>query len=176
MRYWYDWEFNEDGRTIDPISLGMVSEDGRELYLINSTYFKQWNSGLVTPNQWVIDNVINEIPFADRIEYGQNIHIFAPLVLNFISAGGKYDNRDDIELWGHCSAYDHVCLAQLFGPMINLPEPIPMFTNDDMTIKGLQQPPSRPDTFPKHHALADAKFQKLQWEKWIKNATIGSEV
>ncbi len=33
MRYWYDTEFIEDGKTIDLISIGIVAEDGRELYL-----------------------------------------------------------------------------------------------------------------------------------------------
>ena len=31
MRVFYDFEFLEDYHTIDPISVGMVREDGREL-------------------------------------------------------------------------------------------------------------------------------------------------
>lgn len=34
MRYFYDFEFLEDGRTIDPISVGVVAEDGREYYAV----------------------------------------------------------------------------------------------------------------------------------------------
>lgn len=29
MKYWYDTELIEDGKTIDLISVGMVAEDGR---------------------------------------------------------------------------------------------------------------------------------------------------
>jgi hypothetical protein len=35
MRYWLDTEFIEDGHTIDLISIGIVAEDGRELYAEN---------------------------------------------------------------------------------------------------------------------------------------------
>ena len=35
MRYYLDTEFIEDGKTIDLISIGLVSEDGREYYAIN---------------------------------------------------------------------------------------------------------------------------------------------
>ena len=35
-KYFLDTEFIEDGKTIDLISLGIVCEDGRELYLQNS--------------------------------------------------------------------------------------------------------------------------------------------
>lgn len=34
MRIYYDCEFLEDGNTIDLISMGMVAEDGRELYAV----------------------------------------------------------------------------------------------------------------------------------------------
>lgn len=167
-KIWYDWEFLEDGLTIKPISLGMVSEDDRELYLINATFFRQVKAGLVKPNKWVEDNVIAKISDEALSIFGWPLSDFPKIVLNFISHSNRYLNREDIELWGHFSAYDHVCLAQLFGPMINLPKPIPMYTNDDMTIRGFQLPPTRPPEMLEHHALWDAKFQKLQWEEWTK--------
>ena len=36
MKYFLDTEFIEDGKTIDLISIGIVAEDGREYYAINS--------------------------------------------------------------------------------------------------------------------------------------------
>ena len=36
MKYTYDTEFHENGRTIDFISIGIVCEDGREYYAENS--------------------------------------------------------------------------------------------------------------------------------------------
>lgn len=35
MRYFFDTEFYEDGKTIDLVSIGIVAEDGRELYAVN---------------------------------------------------------------------------------------------------------------------------------------------
>lgn len=32
MRIWFDTEFIEDGKTIDLISIGLVRDDGSELY------------------------------------------------------------------------------------------------------------------------------------------------
>jgi hypothetical protein len=166
MRYWHDWEFDENGQTVKPISVGMVAEDGRELYLVNETYFRQFEKGLVRPNPWVIENVLNKITPEAHAVFGYPIVDFQNIILDFISDHGKYRERSEVELWGHFAAYDHLCLAQVFGRMIDLPKPIPMYTNDDMTIRGLQEPPARPAEYLEHHALWDAKFQKLQWEKW----------
>ncbi len=35
-RFWFDTEFIEDGRTIDLISIGIVSEDNRKYYAVSS--------------------------------------------------------------------------------------------------------------------------------------------
>ena len=34
MRYFYDTEFIDDGRTVELISIGVAAEDGRECYSI----------------------------------------------------------------------------------------------------------------------------------------------
>src|SRR5258708_14654710 len=52
MRYWYDTEFIEDGKTIDLISIGIVAEDGRELYLQSVEFDPRKAS------QWVKDHVL----------------------------------------------------------------------------------------------------------------------
>ena len=51
MRYFYDTEFIEDGRTIELISIGVVAEDGREYYAV-STEFDPERAG-----SWVRANV-----------------------------------------------------------------------------------------------------------------------
>jgi hypothetical protein len=53
MRYWFDTEFIEDGKTIDLISIGIVAEDGRERY---------WESSEADhskANDWVRENVLS---------------------------------------------------------------------------------------------------------------------
>lgn len=172
MRYWYDWEFDENGITINPISLGIVAEDGRELYLINEDYMANWDeqdqTNLDSRYEWLKRNVLDYIDLEERDQYALPYLDMADAVLKFISKDGEITERKNIELWGHFAAYDHVCLAQLWGSMINLPKPIPMYTNDDMTIRWDNDPPWRDCTeYPEHHALYDAKFQKLQWEHWM---------
>ena len=52
QRFFYDCEFDESNeKEIKLISIGIISEDGRELYLINKDY--DWS----TSSQWLIDNV-----------------------------------------------------------------------------------------------------------------------
>lgn len=172
MRYWYDTEFDENGERIIPISFGAVAEDGRELYIINYDYLdayrNNWpylwkNKFLAQPNQFVIDNVLDKIPNEDVEEYGMSHNEWARKMYSFFTNDLKVH---DIELWGHFAAYDHIVYCQAFGRMIDLPAPMPMFTNDDMTIRNDQQKPPRPLDLPEHHALADAKYQKFQWETW----------
>lgn len=159
-RYFYDWEFEENGETILPISLGMVSNNGRELYLINRDYIDLVESGEHTPIQWIEDNVLKYITDDDYINYGVPYYAIAPIVLDFVSMSGRIKSRDDVELWADYAAYDHVRLAQCFGPMIKLPEPIPMYTNE--LRQELRRTNWKPTFKPEqeHHALYDAKWNK----------------
>ncbi|HZD13589.1 MAG TPA: hypothetical protein VE196_00320, partial [Pseudonocardiaceae bacterium] len=56
MRYFYDTEFIDDGRTIELISIGVVAEDGREYYAV-STEFNPERAG-----SWVRANVLPKLP------------------------------------------------------------------------------------------------------------------
>ena len=56
MRYFYDTEFIDNGRTIELISIGVVAEDGREYYAI-STEFDPDRAG-----PWVRKNVLPKLP------------------------------------------------------------------------------------------------------------------
>lgn len=55
MRYFYDTEFIEDGKTIDLISIGIVAEDGRELYL-QSVEFDPTQA-----SAWVKEHVLSNL-------------------------------------------------------------------------------------------------------------------
>lgn len=52
MKYYFDTEFIEDGKTIDLISIGIVAADGREYYAVNCEcdYSKA--------SDWVLENVL----------------------------------------------------------------------------------------------------------------------
>ncbi len=152
MRYFYDTEFNEDGRTIDLISLGMVAEDGREFYRVSEAFDRRGC------NAFVREHVLPQLPpqgeWINRCRFRREL-------LDFIGAD------EHPELWAYYAAYDHVALAQLWGPMIDLPKPLPMWTNDLMQEcqrRGNPQLPEQPSG--EHDALADARWVKHRYE-WL---------
>lgn len=165
MKVFYDWEFIERGRMvpIEPVSVGMVAEDGTRLYRINGECL-----GRVVHHPWLRNFVVPFLPIkmpsegifewdTDHEEYqfvAPTVDQMAEDVLQFLRG------IPDLELWGYYAAYDHVCLAQLFGPMNELPTGIPMFTHD------LQQHweyfgrdrPLPPEPWNAHHAMRDAQW------------------
>jgi len=179
-RIWYDTEFIEDGRTIEPISIGMVSEDGREYYAVN----RDMPVRRIKRHRWLMDHVVPQLPKGSGdmrnsmgkrwlFHYGDPVvkrrETIAREVREFILAAGG-----PVELWADYAAYDHVLLAQLFGSMVELPAGIPMYTND------IQQEASRlvgarvwafdgnPPTQERaaHHALADARHVR-ELHRWL---------
>lgn len=163
MKYFYDTEFYEDGSTIDLISIGIVAEDGRELYLENADF--DWTR--VPLDHWLWDNVYPHLTF-DRFLRGDIAASVRQFVTNY---GSDYNN----ELWGYYSAYDHVVLAQLFGRMVDMPDGVPWFTRDikqeqerisDNWFKhGLLLPEQKSTA---HNALNDARWTKQAYEFLVK--------
>jgi hypothetical protein len=87
--------------------------------------------------------------------------VIANEVRDFILApleGNENDPR--IELWADYAAFDHVALAWLWGPMIDLPKGIPMFTNDLQQLATRLGSGWKPDQAPEdtHNALTDAWY------------------
>jgi hypothetical protein len=172
VNFHYDFEFKEDGVTIEPISLGMVDDNGHELYLIHrpaiNNFRKRKTKGILDQTDlWLQENVFNHITFEDEDIFGCNSKAeMATKVYSFITDYNP--GNQSAELWGYFAAYDHVCLSQLFGRMIDLPYPMPMFTNELMTIRNGRSKPARPTSLPEHHSLMDAKYQKMIYDEWSK--------
>lgn len=165
-RFFYDTEFLEDGKTIDLISIGVVNyETGDTFYAVSS----EFDTLRVAKHWWLMENVMNsiehetysEVPF-DGAPVVKNFFVTDPYampraairdgILDFVTKDGS-----PAELWAWYSAYDHVCLAQLFGTMVDLPPAIPMTTFDIKQLHkqaGYCDMPKQPDG--KHNALADA--------------------
>lgn len=181
MKIFHDWEFIDDGRTIDVISVGMVAEDGRRLYLVNA------DDGIIERafdhgDGWLRRNVLEHLPIK-TIRYAG-----AVLGWEWDWDGGHPDRGavvyDDVmriqverfigetpdpELWAWYGAYDHVAYAQLFGPMAKLPQGFPMWTNDIKQEARRLGDPSIPNLYlpgeVEHHALHDAlvDMRRLAW-------------
>ncbi|OBK27562.1 hypothetical protein A5634_22590 [Mycobacterium asiaticum] len=149
MRYFYDTEFIEDGRTIELISIGVVAEDGREYYAV-STEFDPAQAG-----SWVRAHVLPKLPSPASKLWRPRRQIRADLE-EFLGVNGS----EPIELWAWVAAYDHVVLCQLWGPMPSLPKAIPRFTRELRQLwedRGCPQLPPRSRDV--HDALVDARDQ-----------------
>ena len=153
MRYFYDCEFIEDGRTIDLVSIGVVAEDGREFYAISTEF---------DPSRaidWVKRNVLDKLPSPADRAWRSLARIREDLLAFLLEPG------ESIELWAWMSAYDHVALAQLWGDMRALPRAIPRFTHElrqrweDAGSPALPAAPAN-----QHDALADARHNLARWQ------------
>lgn len=147
MKIYFDTEFIEDGKTIDLISIGMVREDGAELYLESS------ECDLSRADEWVKENVIKHLT---RTAIPR--HAIRDQVLEF--AGERP------EFWAYYADYDWVVLCQLFGRMIDLPHGWPMYCKDLKQLADVFGKKLPKQTSGEHHALSDARWVK-QSREWL---------
>jgi hypothetical protein len=177
----YDCEFIEDGSTIGLISIGMAADDGREYYAVNSdiSFGSEQSDALrkrISGHDWLMQNVIPHLPLTSAPHRSDNTWIWSldrsSLLVKprWVIANEVRDfiaSTADPELWAWYAAYDHVALAQLWGPMIRLPNGVPMWTNDlKQEVQRLGNPelPPMPGVT-EHNALSDARevLHRLRW-------------
>jgi hypothetical protein len=148
MRYWFDTEFIERPCTIDLVSIGIVAEDGRELYA--ESHETDWKQA----DDWLLTNVKAHLrgPAMSREDIRDN-------VLRFVG-----DDQAP-EFWAYYADYDWVVFCWLFGRMIDLPKGFPMFCRDIKQWAVDLGNPKLPDQDgTEHHALADARWNREAWE------------
>lgn len=147
MRYFIDTEFYEDGRTIDLISIGVVAEDGRELYAVST------EAELHRVSPWVREHVLPSLPTYGDAAWMDRAAIRDRL-FGFIS-----DSKP--EFWAYYADYDWVALCQLFGTMMDLPKGWPKFCRDLKQLSSdVGSPKHPPDPEGEHNALVDARWNR----------------
>jgi hypothetical protein len=152
VRYFYDCEFIEDGRTIDLVSIAVVGEDEREFYAV-STEFDPAKA-----IDWVRRNVLDKLPPPGDSAWRSLEQIRTDL-LEFLM-----QPDEPIELWAWMAGYDHVSLGQLWGDMRKLPRAIPRFTHElRQRWEDAGSPPLPPAPEDQHDALADARHNLARW-------------
>lgn len=178
-RFFYDTEFIDDGKTIDLLSIGVVSEDGAEYYAVVND-LELINRAHNHP--WLRQNVVPFLPVAgvwssetDTVQWDQGhpdignvkprAQIAADLRSIFVPDGWPGALGAACELWAWFGAYDHVALAQLFGRMVDFPPGVPMFTHELVQRWEDCGRPSGPiqATASQHNALADARWNRALW-------------
>jgi hypothetical protein len=151
VKYFFDTEFIEDGKTIDLLSIGIVCEDGRELYMKNA------EADLDKASPWVRVNVLPHLAY----QVGYSKDVIRDQVKSFVSATPDLKP----EFWAYYADYDWVVLCQLFGTMMELPEHWPMYCHDlkqyvdDHNVGILPEKPSI-----EHNAICDARWVKSSYE------------
>ena len=146
MKFWFDTEFIEDGKTIDLISIGIIAEDGRTYYA------ESLECDLNRASDWVKANVIPHLT--------ANITPRAEIAKEIVEFVGEAP-----EFWAYFAAYDWVALCQLYGKMMDLPTAWPMYCRDVKQLAdSLGNPPLPYQSKAEHHALADAKWNREAWQ------------
>lgn len=156
----YDFEFRD--KYLAPISLGMVTNTKKELYIINSDFPEVFWS------DWLNQNVRPALRSSLTPEY--EIHEMAEKDMGaFVYSWLKSFDCENIELIGYYADYDHVIFSRLFGEMIDLPRGLPMWSRDiKQWIKDCRNPKIPFAAEIEHHALADARHNK-RMHQWLKN-------
>lgn len=180
--YCYDTEFLENGKTIDLISIGIVCEDGREYYAVNS----DMDQDRIRRNQWLLNNVWPHLPLQG---YKTKLATVCGTIKPIVDDPGNLDKKSVLvrpkwvianevrefllddgflpELWAYYASYDHVALAQLWGRMLDLPIGFPMYTRDlvqEMDRLGISKD-AVPQPENAHDALADARWNMAMLHK-----------
>jgi hypothetical protein len=173
MKYFLDFEFIEDGKTIDPISVGIVAEDGREYYAV----FREFDRVAFFKSPWLVKNVAPSLPLTkldDRLpmSYANYDELYT---------NKNWKHRDEIrldilefvnpseygkpEFWGYYADYDWVTLCQLYGKMIDLPYGWPMYCNDLKQLAVSLGNPKFPKPEGEHNALNDARWNMSVYQQ-----------
>lgn len=185
MRYSYDFEFHERDNTypVEAISVGVQSEDGRSYYAV----FKDFDFAAATHNKFLGDFVIPHLPLIDdgegsqlQLDYGDRDvksreQIRTELEQFFQLDPRAFSDAPKAELWGYFADYDHVCLAQVWGTMVQMPRGLPWFTKDikqEMDRAGIKRSDLPLGVGVEHHALDDARTQMLMLKELISKGVV----
>ncbi len=155
-RWFFDTEFDEDGKTIELISIGLVSDEGHEYYAVS----RQFDP--LHCNEWVRQHVLGKLPVA-----GDPLWKSRAVIRDEIQALVK-SGKGTPKFWAYYADYDWVVLCQLFGRMVDLPPDFPKYCRDlkqrldDYDFRWTDLPERAPGM--EHHALEDAR--------WVREGTL----
>lgn len=137
MKFALDTEFIDTPTASECISLALVAEDGRELYVEF-----EYPEAEITP--WLAKNVV---PMLNSEK--TSFKAAATMIREFVG-GSKFDQP---EFWAYYAAYDWYWFSRVFGGFMEFPDFYPMLCRD---LAYYQQ--GLPNiSGPEHFALNDAR-------------------
>jgi len=149
--YFLDFEFDDNGHDVIPISMGLVCGDERHLYLEFL-----FDEARVARNPWVSQHVVPLLkwPKSERVTMaGARMKI-----LRFVRTHPK------AQFWGYFADYDWYLFCRIFGGLMHLPDHIGHLCLDlQQFFMHLDSPAHVKPPMPEqqHNALADARWN---WE------------
>lgn len=183
MKYFFDFEFNENVNPIDIISLGVVAEDEREFYAIHRSYasFDEYKESRAPADEFPIINSCNDWVKANVLPI-----LFRPSGPDDLDAiiGNELHIRDAVvafvgldpapEFWAYYGSYDWFLLTRMFKSFDKLPSKWPTISFDlYQYAKHFGMHRSLPPKLqPAHNALVDARWTKMAFER-VKEARGG---
>lgn len=159
MTNWFlDSEFNEDGKTIELISIALVSEDrAYEYYAVSSEFDAE------RCNDWVKANVLTRLGNVER----KTRRCIADELTRLTLPQEDGYGTDKPSFWGYFADYDWVLFCQLFGRMIDLPKGMPMYCND---VKQLMHMTGVTRDGLDLHVVQTNEHNALDDARWIREA------
>lgn len=148
MKFFLDTEFVDRPFAIELISIGIVAEDGRELYFEN----KEADLSLI--DDWHRLHVIPTMVGGECLASKETIK---QAIISFVGD----PMEDPPEFWAFYGDYDWVGFCGLFGRMLDLPKGYPHYCKDfkqyidDRGISKKSLPTQRGS---QHNALKDARW------------------
>jgi hypothetical protein len=163
-KVFFDCEFTGLHQKTTLISIGLISECGKNFYAEFNDYDKS------QIDEWLQENVINNLRFKEPQEGEEEYYVATRSDENKIpndlykgfSIGLRGETSvikqelirwleqfEDVEIWGDCLAYDWVLFNQIFGHAFNIPKNvfyIPFDLSSLFKIKGID-PDVRRETF-----------------------------
>ena len=151
MKIFFDTEFTGLHKNTTLISIGCVSETGKEFYS------QTWDFDHSQIDDWLQENVIKNLFKCGYVSYEKMRDDLTEYLESF---------KEPIEMWSDCLAYDWVLFNDLYGHAFNIPKCVYYIPFDICTLfklKGIDPDINREEFVKcksnnKHNALYDARI------------------
>jgi hypothetical protein len=162
-KVFFDMEFTGLHQRTTPISIGCVSECGKELYAEFDDYASEQVS------DWIAYNVLEYLRPPDHVfcvTDARHEHIGSTNEIAF-ALRDWLAQFDKVEMWGDCLAYDWVLFCELFGGALSIPDNVYYIPFDMCTT--LRDAGLDPDIGREEFALSDAAGAMPDPSRWEKH-------
>jgi len=157
MKFFFDTEFLETSGqgnyNLQIISIGIVAEDGRELYLENAGF--DWGQKM---DSWLLENIKPHL-LGEGHDSWVSLAEMAQKILELVG--------QEPEFWAYAAASDWLALISLFGRVVDRPEGWPIFCRElkwFLMERGYSKEDMPVQEGQEHLAIADARWNLAAYQ------------